>query len=77
MGVPRMRTARKAAAEIKANDPGTSITECSIRRAMKRGEIRWVPNESKMLVDLDEVISYYATKDGRGTSGAGTEYSSI
>lgn len=65
MPLPRMRSARRAAAEIRAMDPGTCITESAIRRAMKRGEIRWVPNESKALVDLDEVLSFFASKDGR------------
>lgn len=65
MPLPRMRSARRAAAEIKELDPGTCITESAIRRAMKRGEIRWVPNESKALVDLDEVLSYFSRADGR------------
>ena len=65
MALPRMRSARKAAEEIKAMDPGTCITESAIRRAMKRGKIRWVPNETKALVDLDEVLTYFAEMDGR------------
>ena len=65
MPLPRMRSARKAAAEIKMQDPGTCITESAIRRAMKRGEIRWGPNESKALVDLDEVLEYFSRRDGR------------
>lgn len=71
MSLPRMRSARKAAAEIKSLDPGTSITESAIRRAMKRGEIRWVPNESKALVDLDEVLDYFSSRDGRTHEGVG------
>lgn len=65
MPLPRMRTAAGAIAEIRRMDPNTNITECAIRRAIKRGEVRMVPAGKKQLVNLDELIDYFATKDAR------------
>lgn len=61
MALPRMRTAAGALAEIKDADPKTCITECAIRRAMKRGDIRTVPVGNKLLADLEDIIRYFAT----------------
>ena len=61
--LPRMRTARGAIEEIKQMDPNTEITESAIRRAMKRGDLRTVPNGRKHLVSLDEVLRYFGGED--------------
>lgn len=68
MGLPRMRTAGGAMKEIKALDPNTEITECAIRRAIKRGEVRSVSNGVKRLVNLDELLDYFGCGDQRGAS---------
>lgn len=60
MPLPRMRTACAAMNEIKTMDPNTSITECAIRRTMKRGCVHVVPNGRKHLVNLDELLNYFA-----------------
>ena len=60
--LPRMRTAAGAIREIKAMDPNTEITESAIRRAIKRGEIRAVPNGVRRLVNLDDVLAYFSGK---------------
>lgn len=65
MTLPRMRTAAGAIEEIRKLDPNTNITECAIRRAIKRGEVRMVPAGRKQLINLDELIEYFATKDAR------------
>ena len=57
--LPRMRTAAGAIREIRQMDPNTEITECAIRRAMKRGDVRTVKNGVKCLVSLDELLAYF------------------
>lgn len=61
--LPRMRTAKGAIQEIRQMDPNTEITESAIRRAMKRGDLRTVPNGRKHLVSLDEVLKYFGGED--------------
>lgn len=63
--LPRMRTAAGAIREIRQMDPNTEITECAIRRAMKRGDVHTVKNGVKCLVNLDELLAYF---DGGGTT---------
>lgn len=47
--IPRMRTAAKIVAEIKAADPGTEVTEYYIRQLVKEGSVPvvWAGNEEK------------------------------
>lgn len=51
----RIRTLPKAAEEIKAKDPGTSVTYWALRRWAKEGKIRSFNGGKGPLVDLDEV----------------------
>lgn len=55
-GIPRMRTAAKIAAEIKALDPNTDVTESWVRRMAKQGAIPVVWAGSKALINLDDVL---------------------
>ena len=54
--IPRMRTAAKIVAEIKALDPGSEVTEYYIRQLTKDGVIPVVWAGNKALVDLDTVL---------------------
>lgn len=58
--LPRMRTASGAMKEIRQMDPNTNITESAIRRAIKRGEVKSVTNGVKHLVNLDDLLAYFA-----------------
>lgn len=58
--LPRMRTAAGAIREIREMDPNTEITESAIRRAIKRGEIKSVPNGVRRLANLDDILAYFA-----------------
>ena len=51
----RIRTLPKAVEEIKAKDPGTSVTYWALRRWVKEGKIRSFDGGKSPLVDLDEV----------------------
>lgn len=55
--IPRMRTAAKIVAEIKAVDPGTEVTEYYIRQLVKEGSVPVVWAGNKALINLDDVIS--------------------
>lgn len=54
--IPRMRTAAKVAAEIKALDPETEVTEYFIRQIIKAGSIPVVKAGNKFLVNLNDVL---------------------
>ena len=51
----RIRTIPKAVEEIKAKDPGTSVSLTALRRWVKEGKIRYFDGGKSPLVDLDEV----------------------
>lgn len=55
--IPRMRTAQKIVAEIKAMDPGTEVTEYFVRQLVKDGTVKptWAGN--KALINLDDVLN--------------------
>ena len=59
----RIRTIQAAYDEIKAADPGTSITPSAIRRAVSSGDIpsRRIGSRGgyKYMVDLDKVVEYF------------------
>ena len=55
--IPRMRTAAKIVAEIRAVDPGTEVTEYYIRQLVKTGSVPVVWAGNKALINLDDVIS--------------------
>lgn len=54
--IPRMRTASKIVAEIKALDPDTEVTEHYIRQLAKKGTVpvTWAGN--KALINLNDVL---------------------
>ena len=55
-GIPRMRTAAKIVAEIKALDPDTEVTEFHIRKLAKDGTVPVVWAGRKALINLDDVL---------------------
>ena len=54
--IPRMRTAPKIVAEIKALDPGSEVTEHYVRQLVKDGTVPVVWAGSKALINLDDVL---------------------
>lgn len=56
--LPRMRTVPEAAAEIKAADPNTAITEYHIRQLALSGVLPRVKAGRKLLINLDTLIEY-------------------
>lgn len=58
--LPRMRTVKEAAAEIKAVDSGTAITEYHIRQLALSGVLPRVKAGKKLLINLDTLIEYLA-----------------
>ena len=56
--IPRMRTAREAAAEIKAIDEHTAVTEWRIRELMRSGVLPKVKAGKKLLINLDTLFEY-------------------
>ena len=55
----KIRTIRKAAAEIKAMDPDTAITEYFIRQLVINGEIPSVKSKSKSMINLQDIFDYF------------------
>lgn len=56
--LPRMRTISEAAAEIKATDPNTAITEYHIRQLALSGVLPRIKAGRKLLINLDTLIEY-------------------
>jgi len=54
--IPRMRTAPKIVAEIKAVDPGSEVTEYYVRQLVKDGKVPVVWAGTKALINLDDVL---------------------
>lgn len=54
--IPRMRTAPKIVAEIKAVDPGSEVTEHYVRQLVKDGRVPVVWAGTKALINLDDVL---------------------
>lgn len=54
--IPRMRTAAKIVAELKALDPDTEMTEFHIRQMAKDGTVAVVWAGRKALINLDDVL---------------------
>ena len=55
---PRMRTAAQAARQIKLEDPGSDVTESQIRRWAKRGIIKCLSIDSRILIDDADLLAY-------------------
>lgn len=58
--LPRMRTTKEAAAEIKAADPNTAVTEYHIRQLALSGVLPRVQAGRKMLINFDLLLEYLA-----------------
>ena len=56
--IPRMRTVREAAQELKVMDPHTAMTSYHIRRLCIDGVIPVVKAGKKNLLDLDTLLEY-------------------
>lgn len=54
--VPRMRTAAKIVAEIRAMDPGSDVSEHYIRQLVRAGAVPVVWAGTKALINLDDVL---------------------
>ena len=61
--IPRMRTAAKIVAELRAMDPGCEVTEYYIRQLIREGAVPVVWAGHKALVNLDDVIDALATRE--------------
>lgn len=55
--IPRMRTAPKIVAEIKALDPGSEVTEHYVRQLARDGKVPVVWAGNKALMNLDDVLA--------------------
>jgi hypothetical protein len=53
---PRMRTVRQAILEIKEEDPGTALSEKSLRRMIFEGVVPAVSVGNKKLINMDILI---------------------
>ena len=51
--LPRMRTIKKAIAEIRANDPETSFSETRLRKLINSGVIPALKDGQRYLVDMN------------------------
>ncbi len=67
--IPRMWTAAKIVAEIRALDPDTEVTEFHIRQMAKDGTVPVVWAGRKALINLDDVLDLMrqGTSSVRGT----------
>ena len=54
--IPRMRTAARVVAEIKALDPNSDVTEYCVRQMVKDGTVPVVWAGNKALINLDVVL---------------------
>ena len=56
--IPRMRTVKEAAQEIKQLDSGTAMTEWRIRELALSGVLPRVQAGKKLLINLDTLFEY-------------------
>lgn len=56
--IPRMRTVKEAAAELKELDPHTALSEWRIRELALSGVLPRVQAGKKLLINLDTLIEY-------------------
>ena len=68
--IPRMRTAAKIVAEIKALDPDTEVTEFHIRKLAKDGTVPVVWAGRKALINLNDVLELMCLGMARPTEEA-------
>lgn len=58
-----MRSIPKAVEEIRAADPGTSITVSTLRRWVKSGKVPAIPNGAHFLINMDVLQEIMAGND--------------
>lgn len=63
MSLPRMRTAKAAAEELRKIDPNTAFRECHIRYLMNSGQIPVCSSGRRKFVNLDQLISFLERSD--------------
>ena len=63
MKIARMRTISEALAIIKKSDPATSVTANCIRSLCKNRTIRCVMAGTKILVNMDDLITLLGVED--------------
>lgn len=68
MNIPRMRTVPEAAAELKALDKHTSLTQCAIRRLVLEGRIKSIKAGRKHLINFDQLLEYLVNPLPEGLS---------
>ncbi|MDY3014504.1 MAG: DNA-binding protein [Evtepia sp.] len=56
--VPKMRTAEKALAMIREEDPETSVSLHQIRRLIKTGKIPFTQAGTKKLINMEYLYRY-------------------
>lgn len=70
--MPRMRTIRQAAQQVKSADPSTALTETALRRLLTTGALPCVRVGVKYLIDLDALEAYLCgAVVGRGSGNEG------
>lgn len=55
--IPRMRTAAKIVAELRAMDPNSEVSEHYIRQLVKKGIVPVTWAGSKALINLDDILA--------------------
>ncbi len=63
MSLPRMRTAKAAAEELRKIDPNTVFRECHIRYLMNSGQIPVCSSGRRKFVNLDQLIDFLERSD--------------
>lgn len=63
MALPRMRTAKAAAEELRKIDPNTVFRECHIRYLMNSGQIPVCSSGRRKFVNLDHLIDFLERSD--------------
>ena len=58
--LPRIRSPKEAAEELKKLDPNTKFRECHIRYLMNTGEVPMITAGRRQFVNLDILIEYLA-----------------
>jgi hypothetical protein len=66
MTMPRMRTIKEAIREIKAQDPGTAITEHYLRVLINNGRIPVSECGNKYLVSMEDIADYFKNENEEG-----------
>lgn len=59
--IPRMRSIKETATELRQLDPNTGLTEYRIRRMVLDGTIPHVMAGNKRLINLDILLAYLAS----------------